>query len=197
MCRTRVLCVLMILTLLCSCGAAGGTDSAQDKALAIRTAYLSAQGCTARLDVTADYGQRVYTYTVDVSVTEEETVITVVEPQEVAGVTARLRSGQSMLEYDGLVLETGPLSDTGLTPLGAVPAMLDSARTGFMDSSTMEPLGEQQTLRVLCRDPAREIGSGQETTLWFDPETKALLQGELMLDGRRVILCKFSQFLLT
>lgn len=192
--KTKFVCVLMMLVPLCACGAAGKNNSAQEAALAARAAYLSAEGCTARLDVTADYGRRVYTYAVDVTVTGEDTALTVTAPEEIAGVTARVHGGDGALEFDGAAVETGPLSDAGLTPLGAIPALLSAARSGFMDSSTYEALDGAQTLRILCRDPAQNVGRGQEVTLWLDPDGYALLRGEIALDGRRVIDCRFSEF---
>ena len=165
--------------------------------MAIRRQYLEQTGCTASLDVTADYGQRVYTYTVDVSVVGEEMTLTVTAPQELAGITAYVDETGSRLEYDGAMLETGELDGDGLTPLSAVPALLDSARSGFMDSCAIEELDEQTTLRVLCRDPERPAGQGRETTLWFDGTSGALVRGEIAVDGYRVIRCEFLQFILT
>ena len=193
--RSGVMCVLMMTLLLSACGGTGG-NGPQEQALTIRGEYLAAKGCGARLNVTADYGQRVYTYTVDVTSTAEELVLSVVAPKEVAGVTAHLVGGDSRLEYDAAVLETGPLALDGLTPLDAVPALLETARSGFMDSCAVELLGEQETLRVAYLDPDIPAGQGRQTNLWFDAQTHAMLQGEILMDGYRVILCEFEQFAL-
>ena len=75
------------------------------------------------MDLTADYGQRVYGYTVDFSETEKDGLSMVITaPENVAGVTARIADGQTALEYDGLQLETGPLNSYGLSPMDALPA---------------------------------------------------------------------------
>lgn len=163
-----------------------------DRALEVRGRYLSAAGCTARMQVTADYGQRVYTYGVDVMVSGGETVLTVQEPAELAGLTARLRDGESFLSYEGAMLETGPLALDGLTPLSAVAALLEGARNGFIDSCGME--GE--TLYMLCRDPADPPGSGRQIALWVDGTDHRLLRGEVSVDGRRVVQCEFMEFAL-
>ena len=194
--KSCVMCVLMISLLLASC-AAGGNGKTEDLALTIRNEYLSASGCAAQLEVVADYGQRVYTYAVDVAVTGDEGVLTVTAPEEVAGIAVRMGSEQGWLEYDGAVLETGPLAKDGLTPVGAVFALLESARSGFIDSCVLEELDGKQTLRVLCRQPELPAGQGRETTLWFDTGTHALVQGEIREDGYRVILCRLRQFCLT
>jgi len=54
--------VLMItLTLLCGCSAKGG---AEDKAIEIRSKYLESAELSLRAEMTADYGDRVYDYSV-------------------------------------------------------------------------------------------------------------------------------------
>lgn len=194
--RSSVVCVLMITLLLSACGGAGEDNGPLEQALAIRGEYLAAAGCTARLDVTADYGQRVYTYTVDVTASDGCTALQVVAPEEVAGFTAYLDGAQGSLEYNGAVLETGELSSDGLTPLSAVPAMLETARSGFIADCTREMLGERETVRVQCHDPAAQPGNGRESTLWFDADSHVLLRGEISVDGRRAITCEFSEFAL-
>lgn len=194
--RSVVICVLMISFLLSACGGEG-TMEPRERVLSIRGEYTEAAGCTAKVNVVADYGQRVYDYTVDVTVSGEESVLTVTAPEELAGITARMTGTGGQLEYDGTVFETGPLSADGLTPLSAVTYLLECARSGFIDSCTAETLGERETLRVLCRDPAVPAGQGQEATLWFDAASHVLVQGEVSVDGYRVLLCKFEQFSLS
>lgn len=194
--RSGVICVLMITLLLSGCAGAEGGNDPQERVLAIRGAYLAAGGCTCKLNITADYGQRVYTYCVDATVQGDETQLTVTAPQELAGVVARVSGQNSRLEYDGAIVETGELSADGLTPLSAVPALLESARSGFIENCTAERLGETETLRVLCRDPSAPLGQGREVTLWFDSESHNLVQGEIAQDGYRVILCQLEEFTL-
>lgn len=188
--KSLVMCVLMISLLLTACGGKG-SGTPMDRALAVRGEYLSANGCTARMRVTADYGQRVYTFVVDVQVGGGETVLTVREPAEVAGITARLKDGQSRLEYDGTMLETGALAEDGLTPISAAAALFEAAKSGFIDGCGTE--GE--SLYILCRDPAEAPGDGREIALWFAPDG-TLLQGEVSVDGRQVIRCDLEHFAL-
>lgn len=189
--RSFVMCVLMISLLLAGCGGRGN-GTPMDRALAVRGEYLSAGGCTARMQVTADYGQRVYTYGVDVQVSGGETVLTVREPAEIAGITARLRAGESDLRCDDAVLETGPLAEDGTTPISAMAALLEATRSGFIDSCGTEG----DTLYILCRDPAEPPGCGREIALWFDGADSRLLRGEVTVDGRRVIRCEVEHFAL-
>ena len=189
--RKLVLCVLMTTLLLAGCGQAGGNE-AEELALTIRGEHLGMDRCTAQVSVTADYGQRVYEYEMAVAVTGEETLLVLSAPETVAGLTARISGEDSALEFDGLSVETGPLDPDGLTPVSAVPALLEAVRSGYITACGLE--GEGTVLRVDCGDPTGSPGSGAEYALWFDTSTRALTRGEISVDGFRVILCEFSQF---
>lgn len=189
--RKCLICVLMTTLLLAGCGPAGVSE-AEELALTIRGEYLAMESCAARAAVTADYGQRVYQYEMAVSVNGPETVLALSAPETVAGLTARLSGTESQLEFDGLSVETGPLDGDGLTPVSAVPALLETARSGYITACALEEEGA--VVRVDCGDPSGTPGTGTETVLWFDAATHALTRGEISVDGFRVILCEFSDF---
>lgn len=191
--RKLLFCVPMMILLLAACGggSAGGSEE-ETLALAIRGEYLEMTSCAATAEITADYGQRVYQYTMSVEASEEETALVITAPETVAGITARLKDKDSLLEYDGIAVETGPMDQQGLTPVSAVPALLEETRSGYMRACALEEDGT--LLRMDCCDPEGEPGKGVETTLWFDADTHALARGEIRVDGFRAILCEFTQF---
>ena len=180
-----------MMLLLSGCGPAR-VSAGEELALVIRGEYLEQAPWTARAALTADYGRRVYEYELEAAWDGTQTVLTLTAPETVAGVTARLEAGESLLEYDGTVLETGPLNGEGLTPLSAIPALVEAARSGYITGVLLDEEGG--TLRVDCGDPEGEPGEGTETALWFDADSHALVRGEISLDGFRVILCEFTQF---
>ena len=190
--RRLWLSVLMIPLLLVGCGRTEGNE-AEQLALTVRGTHLAARSCSGCAEVTADYGQRVYRYQIDFQADQEQTVLTLLQPETVAGMVARLSSQEgSRLEYDGIMLETGPLDDSGLTPVSAIPALLETVREGYLDSCVLEG-GENgsRSLRLVSRNPELEPGTGIESTLWFEPDTLALQRGEISRDGFCVIRCEF------
>ena len=186
--------MIPLLLCLCLCGCVGEQGD-NDLTLQLRADFLSRTGCAGTMDLTVDYGQRVYEYTVDFSETEKDGLSMVITaPEEVAGITARITDGQTALEYDGLQLETGPLNSDGLSPMDALSAFFTAMESGYMAETGSEMLGETEVLRICCRDPELDPGQGLETVLWFDKAQKTLLRGEVRSDGSTVIQCEFSAF---
>ncbi len=194
----RLVCALMMTLVLlsgCSRGEQGTYRSAEELALNIRTEYLAMSVCSASVDVTADYGQRVYEYSIDISWEKNgETRLVVTAPEEIAGITARIREGNSYLEFGGVSLETGVLSGTGLSPVEVVPAILDYIASGYIAACDFETTGEMQQLWFLCRDPENPPGVGVEAAFWFHAENHALAKAEILSDGYSVIRCVFQEF---
>ena len=196
--RAKLICTQMIALLLagilCGCG---GAEKETDLILQLRADFLAMDGCTGTMDLTADYGQRVYDYTVEFSSSKQDGMTMVITaPESVAGITATIAKGQTSLEFDGVQLETGPLNEDGLAPLDALPAILTAIQSGYIAETSSERMGETEVLRICCREPEKEPGQGLETIVWFDQVQKTLLRGELRNDGFTVIQCQFSKFTL-
>jgi outer membrane lipoprotein-sorting protein len=183
---------LLFLVSLCGCV---GEQEDNNLTLQLRADFLSRTGCSGTMDLTADYGQRVYEYTVDFSETKKGGLSMVITaPEEVAGITAHITDGQTALEYDGVQLETGPLNRDGLSPMDALPAFFTAMESGYIAETGSEMLGETEVLRVCCRDPELDPGQGLEMIVWFDKAQKTLLRGEVRSEGSAVIQCEFSAF---
>lgn len=192
--RKLLFCVPMMILLLSACTGGAEGNEAEELALQIRGEYLAMSSCAGQAAITADYGQRVYQYELAVAVDGEETTLTLSAPDTVAGITARVTGQDGQLEYDGLSVETGPLDPEGLSPVSAVPALLEGARSGYISACGLEE--ESGLLRVDCGDPEGSPGMGTEISLWFDAAAHGLVRGEISVDGFRAVLCEFSEFIM-
>lgn len=179
--------------------ACSGTQKEPEELLQqIRGQYLNLETCGGHGEITADYGQRVYSFGVDFTWKRAgETCLTLTAPENVAGTVARISAGETALEFEGVMLETGVLDSAGLTPVDAIPALLTYVREGFVSSCALEGEEGIQILHVLCSDPEKQPGQGVEADLWFDRETFDLLRGEISSDGVTVIQCEISDFTAT
>ncbi len=195
--RKRACALMMTLCLLtgCSSGEKVQGSGAQELALQIRTEYLAMASCAAVVDMTADYGQRVYEYTVSVTWQKDgETVLTVLKPEILAGVTARIDNDTGYLLYDSVSIETGALTGKGMSPVEAIPMVLEQVCTGYMAECGFEQIGDRQQLWFLCRDPDNASGTGIETAFWFDVQTHELSRAEIFSDGYSVVRCSMVEF---
>ena len=113
----RSLLLLTATSALLLTGCTGGGSSAKSKLEAAQSVYRTMSGCTAQAEITADYGQRVYGYTVDLTVKGGSGVMTVKEPENLAGTVLTWSDGETQLAFDGAELDTGALSDSGLSRL--------------------------------------------------------------------------------
>lgn len=190
------ICALMMTLLLTGCaGGKTGGISADELALNIRTEYMSMSKFNTTVDIVADYGKRVYEYTMDVTWEKDgETVLTVVRPENIAGITARIQNGSSFLDYDGVSLETGMLSADGFSPVEAIPALINYILSGYISQCGFETENEQRLLRISCCRPEHAPGQGTEAEVWFDAQTHQLLRGEILYDGYSVLRCVFHDF---
>lgn len=201
--RRQLASLLIPLLLLAGCqgeaGAVpgGGELTAEEEARQVRGELLAADSCSGTVEVTADYGRRVYEFTLDFTWRREgETLLTLTTPEELAGLTARIAQGETRLEFDGIGLDTGELTGAGLTPMELVPALMEWTQTGYMSQCVYEELEQTPALRVQFRDPDVQPGAGTECTAWFSRTSHALLRAELYWNGELALSGSFSNFTL-
>ncbi|MCD8382823.1 MAG: hypothetical protein LUC30_07915 [Clostridiales bacterium] len=188
------LMILPIVLLLSGCGLLG--QSTEAKAQALRAAYQAMAGFRAEAEITADYGDRAYAYTVTLSGDADEGTMTVTAPASIAGTGAAWSGGSASLEYEGISLETGPLSPDGLSPADAMPVILAACQSGSVVESGSPAWGEDgESLYLLLQNPKTADGESR-VAVWADPETYALRQADILWEENRVISVTFSSFTL-
>ena len=164
---------MMILGLsLSACGGAEGGNRAEQLALDIRGEYLEMGGCTASLELTADYGQRVYTYGIGLNYAREgETTLTITALQSEA-ITITLEEGEDD-EADGeksvnaynTLMDWGMQVLVGPTTTGASMAVADACnndRTFMLTPSASAvdvTAGKDNVFQVCFTDPNQGLAS--------------------------------------
>lgn len=176
--------VLMIaLLLLPGCGE---REAKQERDLArFRESVSAAQELTASVALTAMTEGAISEYELALSYDGGETAVTIRRPETLAGVSARAERGQTEIEYDGIRLGAGALDDTGLTPMSALPAVIDAIQSGYLELLWREE-------PWLC---ARiHVSDSSVLTLWLEEDTLEPYVAEIAADGRVVIRMVFSDW---
>ncbi len=188
--RFRALPLMMSLLILAGC-AGGGEGSEEDVALEIRRNFLDMTGCTGRLSLTADYGERTFDCVLDVVYDSVGgATVTVVEPELVAGVSAHLAPEGATLTYDTVSLETGPVTDDGLSPMETPVTLYRAVTEGYLAAWDMD----ETAVYLTYRDGTSEPGQGLETAVTFDKATLHPTEFFLSWDGKQVISGEFESF---
>ena len=192
--RRLTACVLMMTLLLAGCQAGGAGETPEERALAVRDLYQSLAGWNATVDITAEVGEKVFDFTLDAAWRREgETVLTITAPELLAGITARIAEGETVLEYDGAGVSLGLLDDSGLTPVSAVAGLMAQIEKGYQARCVWA--GDSgEILRVTYRDPETGPNTGTEYLLDIDRESGALLRAEASVGGRTVLTAQFTNF---
>lgn len=185
-----VLMTMALALLLTGCGRGQGNPA--DQAAAIQACYGQLTAMQAQAQVTADYGDRAYQYTVQCQGNAQSGSLTVLEPDSIAGAGTRWEDGKTCLDYEELTLETGQLSPDGLSPADALPVILQTCANGALLESGWADWGQEEPcLYLLLQNPNQEEST---VALWADPETCALCQAEVRWEEQTVIRFAFTDF---
>ena len=174
--RQKLFAALMILPLLLTaCGGSG--DEANVTAFC---AALQNQTVACEAEVISRIGGETETFALSCAESEQGTEIAVTAPEALSGVTACV-SADASLAFDGLVI---PVPAERLSPLNAVPVLLDALRHGHLDLVWRE--GETLTAQIIQNDDLA-------VRVYFSPD--GLPAAASFIDrGAETITCTITQW---
>lgn len=181
----RAVAVVLAVLLLTGCGS---TDAQMDRALALREKILKSSGCSFDTVITADYGEKLYTFRMDCQTdTSGNLSFTVTDPQTIAGVTGRIASDGGALTFDDQVLGFELLADGQITPVSAPWLLMRTLRSGYLRSCTMD----EDTLRITIDDSYAD--DALQLDIWLDGDDLPK-QAEILWQGRRIVSLEVQNF---
>ena len=187
--RKVVLFALMLTLLLTGCG-----GKEKELALQLQEQYALVPAATLEADICCHYDDEVREYTLRCAYTPEKSVITVLKPEQLSGITATLALGELKLSYDEISLDAGTYSAAAISPVAALPKLMEAAAHGYITEESRETVGERKCLR-LSADLSDQPGTLYTT--WFDEETMLPLCSEISVDGYVVYQVTWTGFEVT
>ena len=124
--------------------------------------------------VRSEYDSKTVVFELEFTSDSEGCTVTVLEPELIAGLSARVAAGETALQFDDLILDTGELDSFGLTPMSALPTLIDALKTGFCDSA-WEENGEIAAVLTATDSLSAQIR--------FDKYTMTPTHAELISEG--------------
>jgi len=180
----------MLMLLLTACG--GGEE--KDTASELQAQYAAVESAVMEADITCHYEDEVRTYTLLCDYTPARSTVTVLSPANLAGISATVADGTLSLSYEDISLDAGGYSAAAISPVAALPRLMEAAASGYVTEQSGETLGERACLRLACDLPDDE---GTLYTTWYDQETLLPLRSEIAADGTLVFEVAWTRFELT
>ncbi|MBE6908470.1 MAG: hypothetical protein E7474_02530 [Ruminococcaceae bacterium] len=183
-----VLAALLLLSLT-ACAAEERPDTAAEE---LQEKYARMSGCTARLRAAVATEEETRRYVLDVSCDAEETRVTVLEPEEISGICARISRADGLsLEYSGMVLDAGSAAG-GVSAANCADVFLRAAAEGFVTERGRERFGDTDDALRLCFE-TEYGGEKLLVSAYFDAED-APLYAEIEKDGKILAFLEFTDF---
>ena len=136
-------------------------------------------------DIRAEYQDKTAEFTIEYIRDAEGCTVTVVEPELIRGVTARMAEGKTQLEFSGVILDVGPLDEYGLSPMTALPTLVRAMEEGHIESVRSE-----EGSLVFELQPEDWL----TVTVWFDEDNMRPVHAEIASGGRVAVYCELRDW---
>lgn len=179
----------MLMLLLTACGGEEPNPIAE-----LQQQYAAVESATMEAEIICHYDDEVREYTLLCAYTPEKSTVTVLAPENLSGISAAVENGMLTLSYDDLSLDAGTYSAAAISPVVALPKLMEAAAWGYPAEQSEETVGERSCIRMGC-DLSDEPGTLYTT--WFDKESLLPLRSEITSDGVLVFEIAWSRFEVT
>ncbi len=187
--RKALLFAPMLMLLLTACG-----GEEKDPAAELQAQYANLTGAVMEADVSCHYADEDRAYTLLCDYAPDRSTVTVLSPANLAGISATVENGTLTLSYEDISLDAGGYSAAAISPVAALPKLMQAAASGYVTEKSEETVGERPCLRLACDLPDDE---GSVYTTWFDQETLLPLRSEISAEGTVVFEVAWTRFEVT
>ena len=187
--RKALLFAPMLMLLLTACG-----GEEKDPAAELQAQYANLTGAVMEAEVSCHYADEDRAYTLLCDYAPERSTVTVLSPANLAGISATVENGTLTLSYEDISLDAGGYSAAAISPVAALPKLMQAAASGYVTEMSEETVGERPCLRLACDLPDDE---GSVYTTWFDQETLLPLRSEISAEGTVVFEVAWTRFEVT
>ena len=187
--RKALLFAPMLMLLLTACG-----GEEKDPAAELEAQYANLTGAVMEADVSCHYADEDRAYTLLCDYAPDRSTVTVLSPANLAGISATVENGTLTLSYEDISLDAGGYSAAAISPVAALPKLMQAAASGYVTEKSEETVGERPCLRLACDLPDDE---GTVYTTWFDQETLLPLRSEISAEGTVVFEVAWTRFEVT
>lgn len=180
--------LLLLLLTLTGCSS---TPHGIEEGLELRSKLLKAEGCSFDTELTADYGDKLYTFAMACAGDSQGNVtFTVTAPESIAGITGTVGQKKGQLTFDDTALQFDLMADDQISPVSAPWVFLKTLRGGYLTSAGTEDGQIRLTMDDSFEDDALHLD------IWLDQEHLPS-RAEILYDGRRILSLTVKNFVIS
>ena len=184
----RKLVVLLLSFLLGLLPGCGGGQDATAQAMDLRARLLSSNGYTFDTEVTADFGDKVYTFSMNCRADNAGNVtFTVILPETIAGISGVIDSNGGKITFDDVALAFGLLADGRLTPVSAPWVLVHTLHYGYITACAQTDSGVMISINDSYEDEALNLSV-------YLGRDGLPAEAEIFWNGRRVLSLTVKNF---
>ena len=180
----RMMAIVILLLFLCGCSM---KQTEMDSALKLRS-KLQGSRCEFDADITADYGDKTYQFSLNCEADAAGNVkFTVLTPESISGITGKIEKGSGSLTFDDIALAFPIIADGLASPVSGPWVMLKALRSGYIRSC-----GEDgDLLRLTVNDSYDE--KTQTVDVWLNEESIPV-RADIYGENRRILAITVKSF---
>lgn len=181
--KNIAVCMILCM-LLCGCSGKQQIEQAVD----FRNRLTSSAGCKFVCTTTADYVEKLYSFTMDCSFDSAGNMtFSVIHPDSISGISGEIDQAGGKLTFDEQALAFELMADGYITPVGAPWLFVKTLRSGYIQSCSQEEDG----FRITYNDSYKE--EALQVDVWMNKELVPVFC-EILWKGRRILSLEVSNF---
>ncbi len=178
-------CLLLLCFIFCGCRA---DNDALSIALTLREALASSNGCSFLSHITADFGDKTYSFSLQCHANKTNTLsFTVIAPETISGISGTISGAGGKLTFDDKVLAFPLLADGEVSPISAPWLLMKSLMGGYISSC-----GKDGEYMLICIDDSYEADALQ-LDIWTNNDGIPV-SADILWQGRRVLSLQVEAF---
>lgn len=182
--------IWMFVVVLLGCSGCNGADINLNQALSLRESVLSGNSISFDVRVTADYGEKLYSFSMNCAADADgNTTFTVTEPDTISGISGIVSESGGKITFDDKVLVFELLADGQITPVSAPWLLVQTLRSGYISGCGRDGDGIHIQFDDSYEDDSLRLD------LWTG-ENGLPKHAEILWQSRRIVSMEIENFII-
>ena len=182
----KILCCILSLMLML-----GGCESGSADIGGVAEYYAGLESVSAEAEIKTNSGALIC-YEISFLREGDTDSVTILSPESIAGITARLTEGKTEIVYEDLALETLLPDISGYAPADAVSGMIEDLESRMPEEYGFASLDGAETIKMIFKD--EYDGGDISKIIWVSKEDFSPIRAEFYIEDTMVMELQIISF---